>query len=87
MMGYVPDKPTSEQIRPEAEKLRETAKELIEHAKTLLRSRCNLKSMSPAGIVTLSNRVGNGSHGTDGATYSGKQSGPSRRLKFGPLRG
>ena len=33
--GYVPDKPTSEQIRGKAEKLRETAIKLIEHAKTI----------------------------------------------------
>jgi predicted HTH domain antitoxin len=41
--GYVPDKPTSEQIRREAEKLRDTAIELIEHAKTLIEKSVELE--------------------------------------------
>jgi hypothetical protein len=41
--GYVPDKPTSEQIRREAEKLRETAIKLIEHAKTLIEKSAELE--------------------------------------------
>jgi hypothetical protein len=41
--GYVPDKPTSEQIRREAEKLLATATKLIEHAKTLIEKSAELE--------------------------------------------
>ena len=34
--GFVPDKPTSEQLRLEAEKLRETAIDLMDHAAILI---------------------------------------------------
>jgi hypothetical protein len=44
--GYVPDKPTSEQIRREVEKLRDTAIELIEHAKTLIEKSVELEKQS-----------------------------------------
>lgn len=41
--GYVPQKPTSEQIRREAQKLRETSIELIERAKTLIEESAELE--------------------------------------------
>jgi hypothetical protein len=41
--GYVPDKPTSEQIRREAEKLREPATKLIEQAKILIEKSAELE--------------------------------------------
>jgi hypothetical protein len=43
MMGGLPDKPTSEQIRTEAEKLRETAADLMEHAALLIEKSADLE--------------------------------------------
>jgi hypothetical protein len=58
--GYVPDKPTSEQIRREVEKLRDTAIELIEHAKTLIEKSVETgKAKFPTGIVTAPNGARN----------------------------